>query len=446
MDCETAYNLISARIDGQIGSADSAALDAHLAQCPGCRSTLQALTAQDQALTAAFAPRKESAAAVAQRVISRIRTEGSPQARSWRIGFLPMLLSAAAGFVVALLIFRPWAQPNLPAKFQTADSQPAQAAPIAHLSVATGPIDFRCPGKDWQTLPTGGSVPADTQIRTGPNVRCEFVMNDGSEVRINSKSQLTLCAPRKFSLEQGQMFSNVVPAAAPFQVDVAQATVTALGTEFDLQNNTELCSLACVQGSVKVQGKASTAVVKTGQRCSIQSGNPTSPKEDYNLLLATRWVNDLLVLKGRDNAELNRRVNELFAQIGQTKMRDLYEEEIRSLGDRCVVPLTRYIQSNISQTDSERGRRVEAARILSDLAQPWSIGDLIPLLNDPDSSVRYYAARALHRLRGNNDFGRTPEQWRDDPAGSQAAYRQWQAWWEKNKSALPVPPTSDQFK
>jgi ferric-dicitrate binding protein FerR (iron transport regulator) len=438
MDCEQASILMCAKIDGEITSEDEAALQGHLSQCAACRAALEAMTAQDVQLNDTFGSRRAAATAVAERTILTLHHEQTRPASRFRI--LPMLISAAAGFLVALLLFRPWSHAPEKVVGLVPVNQPA---PAGHLALATGIIEFRCPGDaQWQPMPTGGGVIPNSRIRTGPNVRCEIAMNDGSQVRLNSNSELLVKDPRTFSLDSGEMFSAVSPASIPFQVLLAEATVTALGTEFDLTCQPGNTSLAVVEGSMKVKGKSTEATVKTGERVSIEQGNPGKVRGDYNLILATSWVNELLMLKGRDNAELNRRVNDLFARIGEAKMAGLYEEEIRSLGSHCVVPLTKYIQSDLSKPAAEHRHRVEAARILSDMAQPWSIGDLITMLRDKDPDVRYYAAKALHRLKGGADFGRTPEQWRDDRGGSDQAYQQWQEWWTENKSRYPIPPTT----
>jgi HEAT repeat protein len=116
----------------------------------------------------------------------------------------------------------------------------------------------------------------------------------------------------------------------------------------------------------------------------------------------------------------------------------LAAEEVRHLGDHCVIPLTRYIQSDRSKTnDSERMKRREAARIVGDVATTWAIPELINLLADEDGDVRYPAARALQRLTGQN-LGRPPEQWRDQPLMTCApTLTQWHAWWQKNQSNYP---------
>src|SRR5437870_3595924 len=106
MDCEHAINLISADMDAEILGDDRLGLDAHLATCESCRATAQALRLQDSSLRQAFASRREAAAAVADRVIAQLRpTIAAPTVR---LPWIPMLLAAAAGFLLAVLIFRPW--------------------------------------------------------------------------------------------------------------------------------------------------------------------------------------------------------------------------------------------------------------------------------------------------------------------------------------------------
>jgi hypothetical protein len=140
-------------------------------------------------------------------------------------------------------------------------------------------------------------------------------------------------------------------------------------------------------------------------------------------------------MKGRDNAELSKRVDALLAAIGNEKMMYMYEDEIKALGDHCVLPLTRYVQSPLSTRDP--GRRHHAARILTEMAQPWSIPELIELLKDNDGEIRFYAARALQRLAGRG-MGRTPEQWREQNYVN--TYDEWRKWWQDNRERYPVGP------
>src|SRR5829696_377461 len=84
MDCEEAANLICARIDGELPVEDASgvALEAHLAECAGCRATAEAMQLQDAALVRAFAPRRGVAEAVADRAVAEALVGGdAPQVR-----------------------------------------------------------------------------------------------------------------------------------------------------------------------------------------------------------------------------------------------------------------------------------------------------------------------------------------------------------------------------
>lgn len=462
MDCELAANLTAARIDREaLPPADEAALDAHLAGCAACRDAAQAMRVQDAQLLRAFAPRRDAARRVAERVNARIAAERRPSMGGARRIGLTAALAAAAGFALAVFTFRPWEQrgstiviQQLPATAPapTAPAPPAAASVIrptlATLSLATGLVEFKpagtLDGDPWQPLSTGASIAAGDRVRTGPKVRCEFVMPEGSQVRLNNSTELRFRDTRLLDLSEGQLWSSVASADDPFRVQLAGATVTALGTQFDIQRSSGQSVLTVVEGSTRVSragsgarpgaGGADETVVRSGQRLAIDAaGRAGQPEQVHNLVVATRWVHEILLMKGRGNDELAGRVDDLFAQIGEGKMAFMVEDEIRALGDHCVVPLARYIRSDRSRGQDEK--RQAAARILSDVAQPWSAGELIELLDDADGEVRYHAARALDRLTGET-MDRTPDDWR----AGRSTLQDWRQWWEKNKERFPGAP------
>src|SRR5438045_171771 len=160
MNCQLATNLISSLIDGEISSSDQAALDDHLATCPACRATLDALRAQDSDLSKAFAPRRAAAAAVADRAIAQIHREHIQSARPRRFPFLNTLLSAAAGFVLALLIIRPCPKPNNHVNGCARPvTQPTDNA-LGHLPLATDTIEILPPiDIHRQHMPTSPPAP-----------------------------------------------------------------------------------------------------------------------------------------------------------------------------------------------------------------------------------------------------------------------------------------------
>ncbi len=351
-----------------------------------------------------------------------------------------MLLSAAAGFLLAVGVFRPWQHPANVVTTDPGTTTP-RPEPAALLALATGAVEVLTPGQEgWLKLGTGGRIEAGAQVRTPPQVRCEFLCPDGSEIRINGDAEVHFRAARQLGLNKGQIMASVAASPIPFQVRVGAATITALGTQFDVWSQPEETRLAVLQGATRVQGQGPETTVATGEVATIVNGQVTDKRPGRDLLQATRWVEEILVLKGRDNPELAHRVEDILAQIGETKTAFLNEEEIRRLGYHCVVPLSRYLQSERSHAPGQRNRRAEAAGIVADLAQPWSIPDLIDLLADDDPHVRYHAAKGLARLTSQT-LDLSPEEWRERPrVDREAAVKAWRAWWEKHKDRYPRMP------
>lgn len=437
MDCEQSLMLLVAEMDREIQAEDRALLAQHLSACADCRAAVEAFRLQDADLRRAFVPRRRAVENLTERIIAQLPASSNRVKN--RIGWWPLLAAAAAGFLFAVLLFRPWQKASQVAQ----DRNPAPVADTEKetvlLAVSNGAVELLAPGSNlWQALKTGTDVAVGSRVRTGPAVRCEFRTADGSEVRLNSGTEVLFTASRLLELTQGQILASVAQAPTPFQITIPGATVTAVGTEFDLLSRTAESVLTVLQGSTKVDGKGEGVIVEKGERAKIVGGKVTEKDRADDLLQTTRWVHEILILKGRDNKELGRRIDDLLAQIGESKTSFLNEEEIRALGDHCVLPLTRFLQSERYQGASNKRRL--AANILADLAQPWSIPDLINLLHDKDGLVRYHAARGLQRLT-RETFGRTPAQWRDQRLEMlELPQKQWQQWWKDHKHLYPVAP------
>jgi ferric-dicitrate binding protein FerR (iron transport regulator) len=459
MDCEQALTSLSAQLDSEIRSEDHAVLESHLNGCAECRATAESFRWQDGELRQAFAARRAAAASVADRVIAQVMSVECSEdtihppplmprpTQRRRLPWLPMISAAAAGFLVAVLVFQPWRRatelvvvtpPTADLPRTAIEPDPPKKETI-FFTCANDPVECLARGKKgWKNLQTGEEISVGGRVRTGPGVRCEFRTADGSEIRLNGDTELVFVAGRRLELATGQILARVAKAPAPFQVAISDVTITALGTEFDVLCKPVETVLTVLEGSTKVAGKAEDQLVRSGEAATIINGVIDHKEQVRDLALATSWVHEILILKGRDNKELAKRLDDILAQIGQGKAEFMAENEIRSLGDHCVLPMTRYIESERSQSDEKK--RHMAARILSDLAQPWSIPDLIKLLADDDKEVRYQAAKALRRLTSLT-FSRSPEDWRDRPRKSnEEALRKWQSWWQDNKGRYPRVP------
>jgi len=441
MRCDDARQQLDAWHDGSLDAATRDAVDAHLASCPDCQAAAADVARLDSDLRRAFAPRRDAATAVAERVLANLATVQITPRTTWARSAILAVAAAAAGFLLAVAIFRPWEKRPVERSVFPPEivKAPPSEGPSIQLALATGAVEC-VSGKSWEAVATGGSVPLGCAVRTSPGVRCEFRSPDGSEVRLNGGTEVVFKSPRQVQLVRGQVWSTVAAAAEPYRVELPVATVTALGTQFDLLHDDKQSRLTVLSGRTRVDAGSSSREVSAGEYLDLDGKLLSEPQKQpkYQLLQATGWVTEILRLKGHGNPELTRRIDDLFAQIGQVKTLHMPEEEIRLLGDHCVLPLTRYLQSD--RSIGERYKRQIAARILADLAQPWSIKDLIGLLNDDDGEIRMQAAAALRRLTAQTQ-GLEPPQWRNASASSlRQARDRWQKWWAENQFRCPTEP------
>jgi ferric-dicitrate binding protein FerR (iron transport regulator) len=450
MSCEDAWNLISARMDGQLAEEDRARLEAHLAECDACRSAGEAFRAGDAALRRAFAPGRQAAAGVAERTVARLRAagQGAPHARR---PALQLAAAAAAGFLLAALVFQPWARtpPAPDVAVRTGDASP-KGAPVtappvpapplsaARLAFATGGVEVRERDEDpWRPLARGDGAGQGARIRTAPGALAEIRMADGSTVRLNESTEVRIERARGLDLVRGRLWSEVARDETPFVVTVPDAVVTALGTKFDVDLQGGKAWLTVLEGATKVTGAGEAEIVRAGERARIEGGRVLEKTRAREVVMATSWVNKLLIQKGDEGkTELASRLEDLLAAIGDAKVSHLRAAELQDLGESCVRPLISYLASPRSRGRTE-GQET-AARAIADLAPRWAVRDvIIHLLPHENGIVRAAAARALERLTGETQ-GRPPEDWEKQPwVELEPAYRAWLAWWEENKARYP---------
>jgi hypothetical protein len=337
---------------------------------------------------------------------------------------------------------------------------------MAQIALSTGHV-FTCPNHTpgaWQPVAAGDAVPEGTRVRTGPSARVELRLADGSQVRLNGDTDACFSGGRAVELKQGQLWSAVPQDAQPLRVsvppDAPGGTVTAVaapGSRLDFSCASGSSVLTAVHGPTKLTDRRGAETqVPAGESVTIVDGLLSGRSAAGDVLLATRWLNDLLLLKGRDDPELTARVNELLSRInaenatarpssppGIAAPADAApvvpgptEQSVRAQGDQWSAPMACYVQSPESRSD--RSKRLTAARLLADLAPPWAIPDLIHLLGDRDGEVRFHAVTALQRLTGQT-LGASPAACATDSgAAIELTQKKWQAWWEHaDKSQIP---------
>jgi len=124
---------------------------------------------------------------------------------------------------------------------------------------------------------------------------------DGSTVRLdtNSKVEVRFKAGRRdVRLVRGQaMFQVAHDAARPFVVQADGASVTALGTRFDVKHEASGVRVTLVQGSVEVRARDGAAPhvwrLQPGQ--SVSTNQPAATPKPVDIAVATSWTEGRLV-------------------------------------------------------------------------------------------------------------------------------------------------------
>jgi hypothetical protein len=450
MNCHEALHAFNARLDDEPATADGAELDAHLAGCADCRATAEALRLQDVALGRAFQPRRAAAAGLASRVLAEFLAPAAPampltgpspafappaplpadaKPNLWRRRWLPLLAASAAGFLLAVLVFRPW-------RSEPPEAEIVHAPAAGRLALATGPVQIRqAHSQEWLSCPTDAPIPPGAHVKTAEGVRCELTTAHGCVVRLNSGTEVCLRDARLIELATGELWTSA-PAEESLTVAAPQ------GTRFVNSGTANVCLLpggtltSVTEGTTELLDGDGPRSVEAGWEVELATGRPPDSRRMRDPILRTSWTHELLALRQPEDGELGRRVDQMLAYLGETKLQHLYEEEIRRLGEHAALPLLRYLAASADGPDAERRRT--GARLAADLAGPRDVPDLIELLADNDAEVRSHVARGLQRLTGY-DQGRTPEQWLSDSwTACEPAHRAWQQWLQENRDRYPA--------
>lgn len=478
MNCESARPLINALIDDQIEEADRVAAEEHLSVCAECQTVADELRQVNESLSEVFSSRRNAAKLVVEKVIAALPAEEMPNANSpndrmvrevRRTDWRSLALALAVGFVLALVIFPPRSPGPNPEMFgpiarpEVSPSESIEApapessnnvaqnnvAQIATLVARTGQVQIDAESKGWSAVPLPNfRCPSDSRVRTAEGACCELVTSDGAVIRMNGDTEVRLRSPREVELQQGQLFCKTsagtsievfsceAPAAKQPGYKIVWSAAGA-GAEFLTEVSSEGAGIvvSASGSSVSVKTPSEQRQLKPGEGATIVDGKVEASHVGRDAMLSASWIHPLLTQKGHADPELHERVDELLARIGRSKMSMLYEREIRSLGEYCVLPLLRYVQSPISK--KEPGRRASAMGIAADLAPAVLIGELLPLLKDDSSEIRFQTARALQRLT-NETQGRSPGDWRKPIKESDSVIKAWTKWWEQNSDRYPV--------
>ncbi len=291
MDCEHAVALISARLDHEIQPDDNALLEAHLADCGACRTTVEAFHLQHHDMQRAFEPRRAAAAVVAEQVNGQLpaaaaRTSPAKPARSpWLQSTGARIVLVAGGVAASLAILFTWLhRPHEPHSSFNANLKPLPDGLFPEDRQADRLVPRSRPAD-----PVITKLAAGDSLDTKAGERRRVGLPDGSVLYVNQNTSVHLDSERTVQLDRGEVFVEVAPHGpdAGFVVKTADRQVHALGTKFEVRADGKQTSVVVTQGKVQVSGMKDA--LAAGQALTAKGVEP-APRASHLL----DWTRDLM--------------------------------------------------------------------------------------------------------------------------------------------------------
>lgn len=146
-----------------------------------------------------------------------------------------------------------------------------------------------------------------------------FVLPDGSQVRLDLSTRITVRfsgKTRDIDLSHGRaLFEVFHDSSKPFTVHVGSGQVTALGTRFQLQRDTDQIVVTLAEGAVAVSREAAGGAsarrthLAAGQQLAFSTASSAWTQRQVDTELVTSWSKGRLVFRGTPLAEAVAEIN-----------------------------------------------------------------------------------------------------------------------------------------
>jgi len=161
----------------------------------------------------------------------------------------------------------------------------------------------------WLTL----SRPEQFQTKLGE--QRSVLLADGSRVTLNTASKIEVqlkADHRVVQLLQGEaLFEVAHDAARPFDVQVGNVSVRAVGTQFDIDRRAARTTVTVMEGRVAMAGPGTEnlPVMTAGDRIVVDSTGPQTLQHGVSLPETTAWTQRQLVFQHRALGEIAEEFN-----------------------------------------------------------------------------------------------------------------------------------------
>lgn len=159
------------------------------------------------------------------------------------------------------------------------------------------------------------------------------LLRDGSLVTLNTSSQIEVIIDdrqRTVRLAKGEaLFKVAHDSRRPFEVVAGDATVRAVGTQFNVDRHAAITTVTVVEGRIAVRRQpvpdGAETLVGAAERAVITSTHVSAPERVANIAAATAWTQRRLIFErrrlGEVAAEFNR-YNRMRIEIDDAELRD----------------------------------------------------------------------------------------------------------------------------
>lgn len=190
MNCENAFEQMSAALDGELSVEETAQLDRHLAQCEACRALFDDLTAIHGACGGLeVAPPPALKAQILQNLPARKKTAKVVWVhwKRWAAMAASFVLIAWAAWQLPKTVFDPPPQPAAGLTEETQNVEMAPSAPVTPHYSGSGPAEEPAVSDKTATLFTSGpTTPAD--VVPSPTPTPDFFSSDPVDVNASQSA------------------------------------------------------------------------------------------------------------------------------------------------------------------------------------------------------------------------------------------------------------------
>jgi hypothetical protein len=315
-------------------------------------------------------------------------------------------------------------------------ADPVAAAGEGKLAIAQGTIEAKgSADADFKALKPGDPIDAGMTLRSTPGARAAIDFGDGTELRVDENTELSVLEARKLELKKGRIHLRIANSAKRFEIETPHVGLAAAAAVVDVsftprvENGAPAATvIRCLDGNVNAASKKFKANLFPGFWCTAVGQQLNTPDPAKNGSLDTAWVHPLVAERGRADEELSNRMIELVNILAKEKPNDPVEAALRPLGDLATPELARYLGK--SPHPAQADRRAAAARIIAETGTMKSAAALVTLLQNSEPEVRVIAARGLARLNGGKDLGFGESVWKGEALD--AGKKAWETWLKQN--------------